>query len=49
LIEQLVNDRAEARNARDFAKADSIRARLLDLGFVLEDKPDGTTEWRRKA
>jgi cysteinyl-tRNA synthetase len=47
LIEMYIGDRMAARNARDFAKADSIRDYLLSIGIILEDKPDGTTEWRR--
>ena len=39
--------RTAAKLARNFAEADRIRAELLDLGIVLEDKPGGVTEWRR--
>jgi cysteinyl-tRNA synthetase len=46
-IDDLVRQRSEARKARDFALADKIRAQLALEGIVLEDKPDGTTEWRR--
>jgi cysteinyl-tRNA synthetase len=47
LIEMRINDRLAARKARDFTKADLIRAELANIGIVLEDKPNGTTTWRR--
>jgi cysteinyl-tRNA synthetase len=39
--------RAAARKERRFTDADRIRAELAAEGVVLEDNPDGTTEWRR--
>ncbi len=45
-IEALIADREDARNRRDFAAADKIRAQLLSDGVVLEDGAGGTL-WRR--
>ncbi len=48
-IDALVAERNAARKARDFAKADRIRNQLAIRGIILEDKPDGTTSWRRAS
>jgi cysteinyl-tRNA synthetase len=45
LLHILVELRQEARQARDWAKADAIRDRLAEMGVTLEDGPDGT-RWR---
>jgi cysteinyl-tRNA synthetase len=47
-IELLVETRAELRAARQFALADRIRARLGELGIILEDTPQGT-RWRYRG
>ena len=46
-IEEQIAARVSAKQSKDFAKADLIRKTLLEQGVVLEDKPGGTTEWRR--
>jgi len=44
-IEALVEQRAEARKAKNFAEADRIRDELKAQGIMLIDYPDGTTRW----
>ena len=45
-IEDLVARRHEARDAKDWATADALRAELSELGVVVEDTPAGPI-WRR--
>ncbi len=45
-IEYLIQQRQDAKKAKEFAKADKIRQSLLDQGVVLEDTRQGTI-WRR--
>jgi cysteinyl-tRNA synthetase len=45
-IAAAIQERLDARKARNFARADAIRANLAERGIVLEDGPGGTT-WRR--
>ena len=37
----LLDQRAEARAAKDFAAADAIRERIKAAGIEIEDTPDG--------
>jgi cysteinyl-tRNA synthetase len=46
-IEQLLEQRKEARNNKDFAEADRIRDELLAAGVIIKDSPAGTT-WEFK-
>ena len=40
-IMQLVEAREKARAAKDFAQADTLRKRILEQGYILEDTPQG--------
>jgi len=45
-IEAMIQARAEARKAKDFAESDRIRDELLEKGIILDDSREGTS-WRR--
>ncbi|WP_024869508.1 cysteine--tRNA ligase [Pseudoxanthomonas suwonensis] len=45
-IQALVDERAAAKKARDFARADAIRDQLAGEGILLEDTPQGV-RWKR--
>jgi cysteinyl-tRNA synthetase len=46
-IEALVEERTEAKKARNFARADAIRVELAAKGVAIEDSKDGV-RWKRK-
>lgn len=46
VIAKLIEERAKARQERDWKRADDIRSQLLNQGVELEDGPQGTT-WRK--
>ncbi len=45
-VESKIAERAQAKKDKDFAKADAIRAELLEKGIVLKDTREGT-HWSR--
>lgn len=45
-IEALIQERQDARKAKNFARADEIRNELLEKGIVLEDTREGV-KWKR--
>ncbi|RLS29778.1 MAG: cysteine--tRNA ligase [Planctomycetota bacterium] len=48
LMDLVIEIRARARGAKDFATADLVRTKLTAAGIVIEDRADGTG-WSRKS
>jgi cysteinyl-tRNA synthetase len=46
-IQSLVDERTQAKKARNFARADQIRNELAEKGIVIEDSKDGV-RWKRR-
>jgi cysteinyl-tRNA synthetase len=46
-IEAMIQQRKDARKAKNFAEGDRIRNELKDRGITLIDQKDGTTIWHR--
>ncbi len=46
-IEANLAERNDARRRKDFKRADEIRVGLASLGITIEDRPDGTSRWKR--
>jgi cysteinyl-tRNA synthetase len=46
-IEKSLQERDEARKQKNFKRADEIRQFLASHGIAIEDKPDGTSRWKR--
>ena len=47
-IEGLIIERRNARSNKDWKRSDEIRDELKEKhGVILEDRPDGTTRWKR--
>lgn len=47
-INDLINQRLEVKKQKNWQLADQIRNKLLEQQIILEDKPDGTTIWRKE-
>ena len=45
-IEKLIEERQNARKAKDFARADQIRDELLEKGIILKDTREGV-QWKK--
>ena len=46
-VEQLIKERNQAREEKDWAKSDITRDKLLEMGIEIMDYPEGTT-WEVK-
>lgn len=44
-IEALIQERKEAKAAKNWARADEIRKEIASKNIVLKDNPDGSTSW----
>ena len=47
-VERLIEERAQARKEKNWARADEIRDKLAEMSILVEDKPEGT-RWRVKT
>lgn len=47
-IERLLQERLDARQGKNFARADEIRKQLSEMGIDIEDTPGGT-KWRKAS
>ena len=45
-VERLIRERTDARANKDWARADTVRNTLQEMGVIIEDAPQGT-KWRR--
>jgi cysteinyl-tRNA synthetase len=46
-VEAQIAERMQAKKARNFTRADEIRAHLLERGVILEDTKEGS-RWKRR-
>ena len=45
-IEEMIQKRADAKKAKNYAEADAIRNQLREQGIILEDTPQGV-KWKK--
>lgn len=48
IVENLIQERAQARESKNFARADEIRDSLTSMGVKIMDTPDGV-KWKRRS
>ena len=48
-IQALLDERTQAKQQKNWPRADAIRDQLTQLGIVIEDKPDGSASWSCNA
>jgi cysteinyl-tRNA synthetase len=48
-VETLIAQRAEARKARNFKRADELRSAIEGMGYEVKDNRDGTAAYRRRG
>ena len=46
-VNSLINERTKAKLEKNWIKADKIREQLTKMGIALEDKPNGSTTWKK--
>jgi cysteinyl-tRNA synthetase len=46
-IQELIEQRNQARQARNFARSDEIRAKIYTMGYVIEDTREGV-RWKKR-
>ncbi|MDD5317949.1 MAG: cysteine--tRNA ligase [Candidatus ainarchaeum sp.] len=46
IVAAVADARKRARDRRDYKASDAIRARIAEIGITLEDKADGSVQWR---
>jgi len=47
-IQEMLKERTAARKAKNWRKADQIRQQLESMNIVIQDRPDGGTDWEIK-